>query len=309
MKKQITTLREMPDRLTVKAAGLMVALTVSMAHLSVACVSRDHYSKAVASAAPVVESPVGMIPALMRFEQAQSREFRWRGAIAAGRVVEIKGVNGNIRAEPAAGGEVEVVAEKTGRRSDPESVRVQVVEHADGVTICAVYPSSHANQPNTCAPGEGYRSSVRNNDVNVDFVVRVPAGVRFDGRTVNGGVQAESLTADVSAQTVNGNVKVSTIGMARAETVNGSITAALGRADWPDMLEFKTVNGSISLTLPAGVSTEVHAKTVNGDISTDFPLTVEGRFGKRNLNGTIGGGGRDLQLKTVNGAIEIRRAR
>ncbi|HVF86894.1 MAG TPA: hypothetical protein VM866_04860, partial [Pyrinomonadaceae bacterium] len=175
MKRQIMTLREILGRRAVKAAGLMIALAVS--NLSVACVSRDHYIKAVASAAPMVESPAVMVPALMRFEVSQSREFRWRGTIAAGRVVEIKGVNGNVRAEPSAGGEVEVAAEKTGRRSDPESVRVQVVEHADGVTICAVYPSSHANQPNTCAPGEGYRSSVRDNDVNVDFVVRVPAGV------------------------------------------------------------------------------------------------------------------------------------
>ena len=90
--------------------------------------------------------------------------------------------------------------------------------------------------------------STRNNDVSVDFVVRVPAGVRFDGRTVNGGVQAESLTADASARTVNGNVIVSTSGIARAGTVNGSITAALGRADWTDVLDFKTVNGSITLT-------------------------------------------------------------
>jgi hypothetical protein len=238
----------------------------------------------------------------------QSGDFRWRGALAAGRVVEIKGINGRVEAAPASGGEVEVVAEKRARRSNPADVRVEVVEHAEGVTICAVYPSVEGQRPNVCAPGEGGHMSVRNNDVEVNFIVRVPAGVRFHGRTVNGDVEATGLTADVDATTVNGSINVSTAGLASAKTVNGSITAAMGRADWSDGLEFKTVNGAIELSLPASLSAEVEAETINGDIQTDFPLTVTGRFSKRRLTGTIGGGGRELRLKTVNGSVHIRRA-
>jgi DUF4097 and DUF4098 domain-containing protein YvlB len=107
--------------------------------------------------------------------------------------------------------------------------------------------------------------------------------------------------------TVNGSINVSTAGLASAKTVNGSITATMGRADWSDALEFHTVNGAIELNLPAGLSTEVEAETLNGDIQTDFPLTVTGRFSKRHLTGTIGGGGRELRLKTVNGSVAIRR--
>ena len=40
-----------------------------------------------------------------------------------------------------------------------------------------------------------------------------------------------------------------------------------------------------------------------------FPLTIQGRFGPRHLSGTIGGGGRTLQLSTVNGSIHLRQAR
>src|SRR4051812_21526244 len=67
-------------------------------------------------------------------------DFQWQGRIAQGSAIEIKGVNGNVRAEAATGDQVEVVATKRARRSDPESVRIQVVEHGGGVTICAVYP-------------------------------------------------------------------------------------------------------------------------------------------------------------------------
>src|SRR2546426_8049493 len=49
-------------------------------------------------------------------------------------------------------------------------------------------------------------------------------------------------------------------------SVNGSIEASFGRATWSDALEFRTVNGAITLHLPAGLSTEVRATTVNGDI-------------------------------------------
>jgi len=90
--------------------------------------------------------------------------------------------------------------------------------------------------------------------------------------------------------------------------VNGSVSATLGRADWVGEADFTTVNGGITLTLPAGVNTEVHAETVNGDLDTDFPLTVTGRFGPRRLRGTIGNGGRTLNLTTVNGSIRLRKA-
>jgi hypothetical protein len=240
-------------------------------------------------------------------EPQQQNEFRWHEPLAAGRVIEIKGVNGNVEATPASGGEVEVVAVKRGRRSNPEDVRIEVVRHGDGVTICAVYPTPEGRQPNTCSAGPNDRSTVQNNDVTVNFTVRVPAGVRFAGKTVNGRVEAEGLSADVEARTVNGGVNVSTTGLARATTVNGSIRVVMGYAVWPDELEFKTVNGGIDLSVPASLSAEVQAKTVNGEISTDFPITVTGTFSRRRLSGTVGSGGRDLRLETVNGSIQLRR--
>ena len=238
---------------------------------------------------------------------AEQGEFRWHGPVAAGRTVEIRGINGRIEANPAPGGEVEVVAVKTARRSNPDEVRIEVVQHDGGVTVCAIYPSG-GGEPNTCETGPNHHSNVIRNDTNVEFTVRVPAGVRFAGHTVNGEVEAHDLGADVEAYTVNGSIHVSTSGVARAHTVNGSITAVMGRADWSDELEFKTVNGGIDLTFPAGLSAEFEAKTLNGQISSDFPLTVEGNYSRRHKFGTIGSGGRALRLETVNGSVQIRRA-
>lgn len=243
------------------------------------------------------------LPALQR----NATDFRWHGALTAGQSIEIKGVNGDVTAEGARGNEVEVTAVRRGERSDPEGVRLDVVPHGGGVTICAVYPSPEGRSPNECRPGAEGRMNTQNNDVRVKFTVRVPQGVRFIGRTVNGDVEATALTGPVNIKTVNGSASFSTSSYGDAATVNGSVKATLGSSDWTEELEFSTVNGSITIDLPADTSADVRASTVNGDISTDFPLTVTGRFTPRRLSGTIGAGGRALSLETVNGSVQLRR--
>ena len=66
-----------------------------------------------------------------RRRSAQSPEFRWHGSIAQGNAIEIRGEW--RRARRASGSnEVEVVAVKHARRSNPEDVRIEVVTHAEG---------------------------------------------------------------------------------------------------------------------------------------------------------------------------------
>lgn len=253
---------------------------------------------------PLIASALGLAAATT----AGAQDFNWHGRIAQGKRLEIKGVNGDVRAVLASGAEAVVNATKHSRRADPESVEIKVVESEDGITICAVYPTPpRARQENSCEPGDRWHSNTENNDVVVDFEVRVPAGVVFDGKTVNGEMSAEGLKADVQAGTVNGSVRVTTTGLAEASTVNGSVYVEMGRADWSDELDFSTVNGKITLVMPSKLDTEVRASTVNGDMESDYPMTVSGRFGPRRWRGTIGSGGRTLSLSTVNGEIRLRR--
>jgi hypothetical protein len=240
--------------------------------------------------------------------QEQRDDFQWRGRIAAGKTLEIVGINGSVDAQGGSGTEVTVTAAKGARRSNPEEVTIEVVEHTEGVTVCAVYPSRRGRE-NECRPGGGGRNDNNNNDTWVNWTVRVPEGVRFAGRTVNGDVTARGLTAPAETHSVNGSVTVETTSWAEATTVNGSIDARLGRASWNGDLEFSTVNGSITIDLPDSPDLEVDASTVNGSMNTDFPLTVRGRWGPRRMSGTIGQGGRSLSLSSVNGNMSLRRNR
>lgn len=237
---------------------------------------------------------------------AAQSDFQWSGALAQGQTVHVSGVNGQVEASLSTDGRVRVDADRHARRSDPSEVRIEVVEHAGGVTICAVYPTPRRSRRENRCDADGGHNSVNENDVKVDFVVRVPAGVRFVGSTVNGGIEIDGLRSDVEARTVNGAVGIGTTGLAQASTVNGGITARLGSGTLTDDLEFSTVNGSIELELPADLAADLDARTTNGGIHSDFGVTTHGSQDRHRLRGSIGGGGPELELSTVNGRIILR---
>ncbi|MBX7185687.1 MAG: DUF4097 family beta strand repeat-containing protein [Vicinamibacteria bacterium] len=233
--------------------------------------------------------------------------FKWTGKIAAGKTFEVRGINGKMRATAASGPEVELVAIRSGRRNDPESVKIEVVPHAGGVTVCAVYPSRDAARPNECKPGGGHMNT-RNNDVNVEFELRIPKDVNFEGRTVNGSIEAD-IEGRAALSTVNGRIEVVAGTLTEATTVNGSIKAEVKSAANPaDDIKLSTVNGSVHLSLPEDVNADVSAKTVNGGITSDFTeIEVRKKWGPRSAEGRLGHGGRELELATVNGGIRITK--
>jgi DUF4097 and DUF4098 domain-containing protein YvlB len=240
--------------------------------------------------------------------RADDREFHWSGKLAANQVVEIKNVNGDIDANGVNGDQIEVTAVKSGEGA--EQVNIEVVPSSEGVTICAVYPSSSwsfSRDGNRCEPGGSWHSS-NNIKAKVEFTVHVPRNLRFTGMSVNGKVKAEGMGRFVKATSVNGSIEVSTASWAEATTVNGSIVARLGRTDWPDQLKFTTVNGSITLETPGDLNTNIDFTTVNGNFRSDLPLTMEGSLGRRHIQGRIGSGGRDLKVTTVNGSVELKRS-
>jgi hypothetical protein len=228
--------------------------------------------------------------------------FDWSGVVAQGDQIEIKGVNGDVLAAPATGSEVVVSAVKVANESDPSQVSIEVITHAAGVTICAVYPDVPGEPANECLPGDQGQMAVQDNDVEVDFLVSVPVGVVFVGRTVNGDVAAEQMLSDAYVSTVNGNAVVSTTDQATASTVNGFIDAVVGSANWDRGLEFTTVNGNVTVQIPLNTNAEVHASTVNGVITSDFSLT---EVAPGVMQGVIGIGGPMLTLSTVNGNITL----
>jgi hypothetical protein len=224
-------------------------------------------------------------------------EFKWHGPITPGHQIQVRGVNGPVRAMAATGNEVEVTAIRRATGVNPADIPIAVIQQGGDVTICAAQPGT----PNDCAGG------AERGGMSIEYQVHVPKGVVFGAHTVNGVISATGLAGGVEVATVNGAVDLSTTGAAKAETVNGSIRAAVGSTGQD--LSFQTVNGSIAVALPENASTNVRAETVRGSINSEFPLTIsQERPGRsRSATGRIGSGGHELKMETVNGSILLRK--
>lgn len=231
----------------------------------------------------------------------------WQGPIAPGNEIEVKGVIGGIRAVRTSGTDVVVTAVKIGLPDDVAEVDIEVVPHARGVTICAVYPDVLGQPPNSCQPGNAGNMSVWDGGqgvARVAFEVQVPDGVVLVAKSMTGDLVATNLRSDAFLSTTFGDVRVSTSRLATATTASGSIAASIGLPDWGRDLEFATTTGNVHVTVPAATNAEVRAAAMSGSIRSDFPLTqaVPG-----DMRGTIGNGGPMLRLTTLSGDITLRR--
>jgi hypothetical protein len=234
--------------------------------------------------------------------QHTEREFDWRGSVAQGDRIEIKNISGDVKASFTSGSEVVVHATMTGRESDPASVTIEVVHHAEGVTICAVYPDVPGMKPNECLPGFNGNMSNRDNDVTVEFTLSIPAGVEFVGRVTGGDVEAEGLQSDVFVITVGGNVTVATSGIAAATSVSGSLNVVIGQPDPGRNLAFRTTHGDVTVQVPSNTNAAVVASSNAGSVVSSFDL--EGTRSRK--FGTLGSGGPSLWLSTIDGNVNLR---
>ena len=250
-------------------------------------------------------------PLAAQTTESNDDTFKWSGKMPAGAWLHVANLNGSIRVEAASGDVAEVVGEKDWRRGDPKEVRFAVVKDGNDITICALW-----GDESTCDAGGAHYERHRHgdwddhNDVNVKFTVKIPKGIKLGLNTVNGSLDVAGATSEVQAETVNGRVEVTTGGgPVNAETVNGSITVSMATAPGDKDLRFKTVNGSIDVTVPSTFTGELDMETVNGSLTSDFPLTISGRVNPKHLRATIGsGGGRHVEMSTVNGSIELRKS-
>jgi Putative adhesin len=241
-------------------------------------------------------------------QQVDRNAFSWSGDVPAGSWIEVRNLNGSIHVSAASGGKTEVSATKSWRRGDPRDVRFEVIKLSrGGALVCALW-----GQESSCDEA-GYHSADlgvrrRDNDVEVEFTVRVPAGVKVNVGTVNGGVDVAGAGAEVVAATVNGAIDASTsVGPVTATTVNGDVRAAMRTLAAGDDMRFETVNGDVVVLLPADFDADVDMSTVNGRLRSDFPVTVKGTVNPHHLRATIGKGGRRLTFRTVNGNLELRK--
>jgi len=242
--------------------------------------------------------------------------FHWAGEVPAGGRVEVAGVLGSIRAEPTAGRSVVVRATRHGRASSPD-VRFEVVRSEAGVTICALYPAPAGSPANRCIPGRtGAQNNGRANDVEIEYLVRLPEGVAFHALTRAGDIRTGLLRGPVLAETSAGEIDIATTSHAGASSGSGDVRVRMGTTGWRDTLRIATGSGAAEVTLPGDADTRAAAWTRSGSIASDFPLDASRQSDRRRMrgggqeraSGVIGRGGRTLVVESGTGSIALRRS-
>ena len=130
---------------------------------------------------------------------------------------------------------------------------VTIEGREEGATVAIAVRDAGAP---TCGEQGNWRQPAwwdrRRYDAEVTLAIQVPRDVRVRLCTVNGGeAVVDGTQGDFDVSNVNGRIVLKGMrGSGRATTVNGTIEAAFDAAPRAESL-FKTVNGDITVTLPA----------------------------------------------------------
>jgi len=127
----------------------------------------------------------------------------------------------------------------------------------------------------------------------------------------------EGVHGEIEVHTSNGHLTLTDVsGTVTADSLNGPIKVSMDSVNGSKPLAFSTLNGLVDVTLPADIKADLTVKTNHGAVYSDFDVTLGGsralKDGNRiridnTIRGTINGGGVDLTIHTLNGAVYIRK--
>lgn len=221
--------------------------------------------------------------------------------------LEIENINGQVSVTQGTGRTAEIVVTKRVKAGNGDLVKAVMETGSGYVRVCTVYLNRDPDRSDCDGDNSVGRGRDRF-DVELNYTVRAPAGVRVAVETVNGDVVLRGLDTPARVETVNGGIDLEGVGAHQLETVNGRIVARFTGSAWQGDLDLETVNGTIDLSLPADFGAEIRGETVNGRLDFgQFPVTVRGKWGPKSFSGRIGTGGRRINIETVNGSVTITR--
>ncbi len=188
----------------------------------------------------------------------------------------------------------------------------------------------------TPVPGGGYALEVDEEDnyisVDTDFrmnkvnvVARIPRRADLELSTTNNGeILVSNVAGKLQLENTNGPITATNVsGSVIAETVNEDIDVSFSGIDANEPMSLISLNGDVSIGLPASAGAEFHIDTAEGEIYSDFevdvrtaPPVVERRDDRGGVEvrvesviiADVNGGGPVIRLKTLNGDVNIRKS-
>jgi hypothetical protein len=236
------------------------------------------------------------------------------------RLVKASLLNGGITVKGYEGKDVVVEARARGRDSSP---REKPVKRTEGLRRLE-NTSTGLN-----VEEEDNVVSVDVGSINrpIDLVIQVPVSTSLKLGCVNDGdITVERVSGVIEVDNINGAVTLSDVsGAVLAHALNKDVKVTLVKVTPDKPMSFSSLSGDIDVTFPPDVKAKVNLKSDNGEIYSDFEIRLDpaarqpvveearGKGGKYRvrienaLNGVINGGGPEMQFKTFNGNIYLRK--
>lgn len=143
----------------------------------------------------------------------------------------------------------------------------------------------------------------------VSYEVLVPTQTSLNLQAQHGGIEVREVKGTITFTTVNGGVTLIGLGgEVKGKTTNGGLTLTLTGDTWADgALNVSTSNGSVTCLLPVSYSATLIARTVHGRVHAALAPGTRKSLLPHNLTATLGRGGPQLQMSTVNGSISVKQ--
>lgn len=183
--------------------------------------------------------------------------------------------------------------------------------------------------------GSSYAFEISENDNEISFdseqrpekvtvLARIPKRANVSLSTINDGeIIVTNIIGNLELSNTNGPITAKNIsGSVIAESLNAAIDVSFAKIDDVNASSFETINGDISVGIPAKAGAQLQLDSGQGKITSDFEVEVMPTEGtvKRDEAGhgvaiqiehvivaKINGGGPVLRLKSLNGDMNIRK--
>jgi hypothetical protein len=230
----------------------------------------------------------------------------------------VRNIWGNVTVRAGTAGEIAVTVNE--RRAAPTQeliektktlIRLDVETSGDSVSMVVGNPDRTERRTDMC---RGCR-------IEYQFELVVPAGTHIDvGTVTDGRVEVTGVHGLVNASNVNGPVRVRDLNECTSiESVNGALDVVFARAP-SENCNLKTINGRITVGLPANAGLDALLSMGHGEVESDFdvePMTLPAKVERQQHDDRIGyrleqpagirlgAGGPTFTFASLNGDVRI----
>lgn len=239
---------------------------------------------------------------------AQSRdkvteEFHQTYNLANDGRISLKNINGSVHVRTWDSNQVKVDAVKWAYKAERLADATITVDASDNAVNIR---TDYARRTQRWTDEDRY-----DNPASVEYTITVPRTARIEKfDLINGDFEIEDFAGSVQATCINGEIKARRLtGDVKLSTINGQLNYEHSGVN-QNPVTLSSVNGSVELSFAGNADAEVKASTVHGSINNDLGLEVKkGKYVGQSLEGAVGRGGTQVNLKNVNGSININRSK